>query len=246
MYKIIEKVIDVLLDELKPSRIEQRIKDQKASELGTELFLLYISTNTIISEGFSIVASLDTYLERMARHISKGDDAYATTFNTFVGKRIVNQKENIIKFGESASRLSDELDLVSAEAHRELRRLLSGKFNALNNLLQLLNSGNFPVNHENLLIPSDPHLHSQQLTELRRSISKIPLLPLEQSWDEKIYPIIQSYMASGEARTRLTEISKAAESLKNALEKHFSLKDVLIKVGDRRLKTSTGDYFWGH
>jgi hypothetical protein len=245
MFAIIERIFDIISDELKPASIERRIKEHKTKELGTELFLLYISANKIIAGGHDIIGSLEIYT-RMTRHISHGGDEYALTFNTFVGKAIIHQKDNIIKFAESAARLSFELDLVSAEAQRELRRLLSGKFNALNNLLEILTEGDFPVGSDEFLIPEADDFNDRVLKRLSIEARKVPMISYTKPWDENVFPKIESYIASHEPHDRLKRIEVAAETLKASLEKYFSVKDILLSIGDRRLVDSTKNYFWGH
>lgn len=65
-------------------------------------------------------------------------------------------------------------------------------------------------------------------------------------WGEDAYKIVKKFLSTREPHEQLEKIATIAKDLKMALEKHFSISDILLEVRDMRLgKAYEGDVFWG-
>ena len=65
---------------------------------------------------------------------------------------------------------------------------------------------------------------------------KLKVVPIEDiSYIEaNKYPVIKDYLQQRRPEKHLDEIEQVLKLLRDAIEKHFSLKDILLSVGDRR------------
>ena len=65
--------------------------------------------------------------------------------------------------------------------------------------------------------------------ELRREA-----ISISEPWNNNVYRQIKTHLDSRRPRDQLKYIYAAATQLRESLEKHFSIADILLEVGDRR------------
>ena len=253
MLEIVKVVLETLSKILSPSEISKLMKEKKLNDLGTKLFLIYFYLNEVLVNGEDIVSSLEVYVERMQRHITYGDDSYALTGGRWISFKLLQQRLSLAKLGRAIQSLSEELQLINADVYRQIYPLLKGKVNVLDSLLKILGNGALPLNalteqelisfiEEESRIGRSKSFSSRKALASRLEESSIPsIVP----WDENVFYQIKEYLDKSKPREQLKDIQDVAEQLKKTLESYFSISDILLKVGDKKLDIRyDGDYFW--
>jgi hypothetical protein len=70
-------------------------------------------------------------------------------------------------------------------------------------------------------------------------------VPLDAPWGAEIYDQIKLYLEVRNPRAQLDEIRNNLENIREAIERNFTIKDILLRVGDQRFSLHyTGEYFW--
>jgi hypothetical protein len=70
-------------------------------------------------------------------------------------------------------------------------------------------------------------------------------VPLDEPWNQEIYEQVKLYLEVRNPRAQLKDIKAALESIHAALERTFSIKDILLRVGDERFDLHyNGEFFW--
>lgn len=250
MFEIVKIILEIVAKALNFSDVSEFRKQKKLNELGKELFLLYTHLNEIIVCGESIINILEMYITRMEQHIEHGNDEYALTAGKWLEKNLDQQRINLVRFGRSVERLSRQLQVLDGESSRKLRPLLMQKASLLGTLIYTLSVKRLPtagpteieifelINKEK---SRDEPLNSLILTSDNYKVSSVSL---EMSWDRETYKAIKEYMRVYKPRKQLDEIRKVAEHMRTTLEQVFSIKDVLLKIGDKRLDAAEDKPFW--
>lgn len=234
-----------------PDLIKLRRSD-KLSNLGADLFLLYTALNESIICAQDIIKSLRVYVDRMERHLASGDDPYALTGGRWIRAKIEAQQQNLAKVGLNMGRWRRHLQVLDPNAFRTLVPLIQGKQNALDSLLKLLNGGALPLDPSSmtreLLGPEavdDLNLAALNDRDWQPQELRWSAVPTSPEWDAEVLSHVRRYLATNPS-ARLDEMAVALDQLRSALLENFSLADVLLRVGDKRLTTPyNGEYFWG-
>jgi hypothetical protein len=136
--------------------------------------------------------------------------------------------------------------------------LIEGKSNALDSLHRLLTQGLLPVGPDDQTTlrndyakPSSGDDHSkvlwrrdgEQRWELKERLSS-GALNTAVPWDGNTYTSVQHYLATRSPKEALVALAAIAEELRGAIEKNFTLADILIDVGDPRLSDGAEDILW--
>jgi hypothetical protein len=242
MLEIVKVILEVVGKALNPSEITKMRKEKKLRELGADLFLLYTHLNEILITGEEIIRSLEGYVSRMERHLTQGDDAYALTAGSWVKNKIVEQSFSLRKFGRTAERFANEMQILDADAYRKLQPLISDKMNVLWGLISVMDGGYLPMlgpTEADLLMlaeqkKEDPHGSTfGKLSRIGHDL-RVSSISSKVDWDENIYKQIKEYLLTREPRKQLEEIRIVLQQIRASLEGNFSLQDVLLEVGDRR------------
>lgn len=249
MFEIIKVILETLGKLLNPSELSKLAKDKKRREIGAQLFLVYVYLNEVIVCGESIISSLEVYIERMQL-----GHAHALTGGSWVSFKLNEQRLNIARLVTSIRRLSRELQIVDGEAYRQLMPLVEGKCNAIDGLLRILGDERLPLcgpTGRDVVAFAAESVHTRDRSELRHIIDDFMSQLEKQSvrtnvpWNENIFADIKTYVAQRKPREQLSYMREVAEQLRKSLEKHFSLSDILLEVGDRKLSLQyNGEYFW--
>jgi hypothetical protein len=252
MFEILKILIDTVGKALSPQAIAGYRKKKKLADLGKELFLLYSHLNEVIVTGYDIVSALETYVQRMGRHLSHSDDAYALTAGSWIRFRLVLQRVNLARLGGTLQRLSRELSILDGESYRRLRPLLDGKRNALDTLLTILGGGQLPLvmaDEESILQridsqKADDHFGMDIREEIGRELRRI-VIPTTVQWDGVVYEQVRRYLTDRNPRGQLKQLEEAAKQLHTTLKSSFDISDILLKVSDERYSTRyEGEFFW--
>jgi hypothetical protein len=232
---------------------------KKKAKIGANLFSIYNSLNQILINGYSIVGSLEDYLERMEQHLTKKDDKHALDVGrNSIGYLLVEQRVNIEKFRNALESLFLELNILNGDFVRKIIPLISGKFDALSHLIHVLSQGKMPLQsftmeefmdmvkaNEKWLSMFHDHDHDirdyylcidqkAQSNFLFKLDKNSIFIPLNKKWDKKIYLQIKEYLAEKNPRETLDEIKNTLETLRESIEKNFSVSDILLEVGGRK------------
>ena len=254
MFEVVKLIVETLSKVLDPKSIPTLLRDRRKRELGAELFVLYVALNEVVTNGESIVSSLQTYCKRMEAHMEGNSDPYALTGGSWIEHKLVRQRTNLAKFGRSVQRLYRELQIIDAESYRNMKPLIEGKSNALDSLMCNLSEAKLPANG-----PTDASLRQLLLQDderdfkawdrqgglaLREEFDRGSLSARE-PWNEQAYEIVERYLSTRKPRSQLEAISEVASNLKISLEKHFCVSDILLDVRDKRFDIDGDErFFW--
>jgi hypothetical protein len=137
--------------------------------------------------------------------------------------------------------------VLDAATYRQLLPFIEGKRNALDTLLKILGSGKLPLpdpegaGYIDLDQCRDEYHVKGRLCQAMASNT----IDTSQSWDNPIFQRIKDYFDTRNPRKHLTELEQILQTLKQTLEGNFSVKDILVEIGDKRLGNKyNGHYFW--
>jgi len=252
MFEIIKTIIELLKNGIDGLGKSTELRDKKhRRDLGAELAVLYLELCRVIASARDIVRSLEVYVERMGHHLAHGNDSYALTAGRWIRRRVTTQRVNIARFSRSAQRLAAMLHLMQPGAHATLEILLHSKVNALDSLHKLLDRGLLPIeepDEETMLeakrVQASGHYAVIDVKLKIEEELKRGALDTAVAWDAVVYTSVQDYLARRSPIDAILQLETIAESLRAAIEKHFTLADILIDVRDKRHGDGHDEYLW--
>lgn len=250
MVELIRTLVEALTQGLPGLRgIRQ---EKRRRKLGAELFILYVRLNEAMLTADRIVQSLEIYTQRMGRHIEHGNDRYALTAGNWIVGDVQKQIVNLTRISGLMSERGAALQIINPDAYNSLHPLLSGKFNGLRVLLEIMRSGALPLapTQEDIARVTDSlglarHERQRHMMVLMGELSpqwRETALTTSSEWGPSTHDCVVQYLQERKPREQLTEIRNALEMLRAALEEHFTITDVLLEVGDSRLGTRSGGF----
>jgi len=244
MLELLKILVEHVLKALAPDRVASVKKEKRLTELGTDIFLVYSALNAVIVHGRQIVAELEGGIPWMRRKVAEGEPERVYFQRVLV--RISQQLRNVEKLTTAVARLQDQLLLLDSDAALNLEPILAGKLNVLRALHDAVRSGAVVSIDEAKLremLSSGQSRDPDEVERLRYShyydgaiFSELLVyhIPDVQNLRANKVDLVESYLASGVANARLTELENHARALRGAIEKYFSLQDILLAVGDGR------------
>ncbi len=258
MLELIKVIIEPIAKSLSVTAVLEARKTRKAHEIGTELFLFYAALNETLVVGRNIVGELEracTWMEQQL-HNGEPDRCYSSP----LGFLLRQQSFNVMKLVASIKRLGLELQVIAPEAYVKLSPLIHGKFNTVNRLMELTSGakrapGLVSVDcsklqgrlaHALAILPlateGDLHMRAcgaanwvqnhvdEDLNDLlvAEPIEDIDRIPAKQ------FQVIRDYLDIHAPAKALDDIEGSLKILRDGLESNFSLRDILLNVGDRR------------
>ena len=182
-----------------------------------------------------------------------GYNKYVLKWGTNVmTEAIAIQHANIHKLFYSLRSFKYQLGIIDADAFLKLRYLIDVKKSSLQHLLDSLRYGNLP-----LYGPSEQeikgHLDQLNISQIKDQDSSIRSIfahdtgrayrendiSIYGKWDKDVYDVVKKYLEERNPREQLKYIYRVATQLRDALEKHFTISDILLEVGDNRLLGKT-------
>jgi hypothetical protein len=149
--------------------------------------------------------------------------------------------------GRSIQRFAGELQLLDAATFNQLIPFIMGKMNALDALLKILGSSKLPLSDPEGAgkIDLDQDQDEYEVKDRLRKAMARNTIDTSQSWDSTIFQRIKDYFDTRNPRKHLAELEQILRTFKQTLEGSFSVKDVLVEIGDKRLhNVYNGDLFW--
>jgi hypothetical protein len=138
--------------------------------------------------------------------------------------------------GRSIERFGSELQVLDARTYRQLGPFISGKMNALDALLEILGSGKLPISGPDAAGNIDLDQNKRYDVQIRLSQEmERNTIDTSQSWDSAIFQRIKDYFDTRNPRKHLADLEQILRTFKQTLEASFSVKDVLVEIGDKRL-----------
>lgn len=250
MLEIIKMIVDLLGKFINPSEILKLRREKQIGDLGAELFLLYVNLNEILIAGEHMIDSWKYYLNRIDRRKGYGYDTYTMSRSWALdrSRELHEQFQRIKKLSDGLSRCSAQLQILNAEAYLKISVLLFGwrKISLLRDLEGILRKGSMPLLSADMLndaleillrLDRDPNRNDENslINTMEKSCKEIIPLSDPSIWDSSVYKKIESYLNSGEPRQQLDEIRAVLQQLYSTLKDNFSIQDILLEVGDRRL-----------
>jgi hypothetical protein len=251
---IIERVISAApWKALKASKDERQL-----NRIGEQLFIFYMALNKIISNGDALVAEIEQVLNWTER---KGSAVQEIIISDLY-YRLVAQGVSIVELSSSAGVLATSLELVAPGPYAEVLPLIRGKAAALQEIAVALTGG-----YSTWVGRTRPFLELDHLTPPVREVINIGQLSQEvdAAFDLSVtlraqkgilkpeqLTLLRNFYDTQLGRDRLDALHKAASDLREAIIANFSVKELMLRVGDKSLVsgmpfTVLGDdpYRWG-
>jgi len=243
MIEFLQPLVDAVSRVL-PAFTDRRRRDAVA-ELGTELFLIYVQLNEALVAAEEIVSSLEAYVSRMQEHVQSGQDRYALNGGSWVSDRVRAQLENLQGIRATMNRWRRELQVLDGQSINQLHFLLNEKFGALGALAGAIYHQRLPLGIGDVILIDDQgvlrprHDIVARYEELDRNLA-MNSVDMNQPWGPEVLAVVERYLTLQRPRERMADIRSSLERIREALESNFSLTDVLMRVGDPRLRQRRG------
>ncbi len=246
MLEIIKIILENISKSLSVESIRKAKKEKRLNAIGTEIFLLYASLNSILVVARHIVRELESGLNWMIQKVEEGEpDRELFTKLPFLLRQ---QEINILEFIRAVKHLGMQLQVIAPEAYVKLHPLIHGKLNAISRLIGMMSGKR---SSPKLVTISDEKLQevmklaesgNQDLDMLFIHTRQDPLegllvaVPIDDisHIPAKNYRIIEDYLRTRNPVSVIAEIEVVRSMLRKAIEANFSLQDILLQVGDQR------------
>jgi hypothetical protein len=252
MFELAKLLADTVLKAIPLSDILSRRDKAKIRHIGAELFALYASLNEVYVVGSGITEEIQKGCGWMQRKLNEGQpDAELSTTLPFL---LSQQRVSLLKAVRSVNALAVELNIIDGKSYAALVPLIHGKGNAISDLLDSIawNEPSLKVYDEATLLagmqesydgalsssnsessrrPSMMRFGDQfSLTQKARRLSLTGVAHIKASR----LPELHAYLEAEKPAERLAELQRILDTFRAALEKNFSVSDILLAVGDRR------------
>jgi hypothetical protein len=236
MFELLKIMSDLVGKLVNPQLILKRKKKKRIAAIGRELFLCLHQLNEIIFTGYEILNDMEGCL----RCPNWPESCYMLPFSLNV------QMVNILRFGKTLEKLSQELNLIDSVAYQRLQVFYASKGAIIGHLSYMLRRGEFP-----LVVDERP------LLELLSSSSKkeIGWLPEDtlckfiDEWqnstisasklNKKAQGRIRAYLKEKQPQKQLKEMEDLSNKLHSTLKSHFDISEILMTLADLKKR---GDY----
>lgn len=249
MIEFLKLLVDIASKAI--SGLGTRHDKKRMSDIGAELFMFYIQVNEALVAGYAIVKSLEFYVESMDSCIAGGGDPDAFKGRPEISHRLQVQRDNLARIGETMQRWGRPLQILDGEACAQIAPLLHGKMNALDALLRLLGEGNLPITMTLEQLLALGHSEESSGSQMYRRLMEFEenatngAVSLGVPWGGEIHKRVKLYLETRNPRRQLDEIRHNLERIREALDRNFTITDILLRVGDERFSLKyDGDYFW--
>lgn len=240
MIEFLQPLVDAVSKAL--PAIAKHKERTSASKLGSELFLIYVQFNEALVLAEDIVSSLEVYVQRMTRHLETGEDKYALTGASWVSGKIIRQLENLAEIKGRMDQWRWELQILDGRSNNELNFLLDAKFSALNALAKTINAHRFPLRGNGIMIDDNGLIQAYDRRSARIQHRRLgnelisSSVPMVGPWGPDVLESINHYLSARKPREKLSEIRSSLEEIRAALEKNFTISDILLQAGDPRAR----------
>lgn len=254
MLEIIRLIAETVAKSLSIEALTKARKGKRLTEIGTELFLLYTSLNSILVMGRGIVSELERGLDWLDRKATGGEPD--RELFTHIGFKLQQQAVHILQFVASLKRLGLQLQVISPDVFFKLGPLIFGKLNAVRLLLDAMSAEHlFSISKARLDALTDfvsakaekmgpiksPEAASHLAFEMEvrhhdlfqdfvvdEGVENLSRIPARQN------ELIRAYLMQRQPRKDLDAIERVAKELRASIVENFSLSDILLAVADDR------------
>jgi hypothetical protein len=238
MFELLKVFVGKVLGKISVIKIMEYHKNAKVSNVGADLFMLYMSLNKIYVNGVEIVEELNkaiVWMERKCKE-KKGDQEYGT----YLPQLLRNQKIELTRFMASFERLNAELSILDRDSYEIIRAFVYPKAGMLDYLLQSIDE---PTDVDLFFVDEKGMDKITEVIENQRGrhqldwIGNLPSASINNmgSIPANKAPILKAYLKERAPMKHLSDIKKHLNKLHAILLKNFTSKDIILKVGDERL-----------
>jgi regulator of sigma D len=97
-----------------------------------------------------------------------------------------------------------------------------------------MDEGNLPTLDLTAELQSLSGMDFENIVELGVQIRRTSISS-SKAWDEQIYHRVKDYLSTRNPRQQLDDLKSILNQIREALERNFSLQDILLEIGDKRL-----------
>ena len=215
---------------------------QKADMVGASLFLVYVRLNDAILSGHHLIDMLGDYVAAAKRTDRLSLRQWG------VAAEVDSQVITIKRLLDAIQALNDEITVLNAGARLRLDVFLKNKWNALDAVLSVLRSDHLLLDSGRLRfyvdtylegdfenVSDEPSLRLAIFEGLRAELA----VDMSASPPDEAISALEDYLLNGKPREQLIELAQVAEDMRETLEAHFELRDVLPLLSKARRKTGS-------
>jgi hypothetical protein len=191
-----------------------------------------------------------------SQHVLKGcsivcNSGWWSEYDTSLRQNLVVQKDDLAVFLSAFSNLSTELNIINPKSFRKLYAFVYPKCGLIDVLSAVIHddcseAALFFLNEnsrEKLARPneepgSDARHARHDFTELKRTNEHQAISDLQHIQASKV-DVLRAYLEQRKPLEQLNELEEVLEKLHHALTSNFDLGDILLAVGDDRLRNSS-------
>ena len=236
MVEIFNALVEILSKAVPALTGARRTK--RLNTIGTDLFVIYFRLNEVLVTAEQIVSSLETYVERMGRHLASGGDPYALTAGSWIRELLERQSVNLTRLCDLLASHDMRLVLIDADAYTKLAPLIDRKSGAIRGLLKAIDGQRLPASPSaddvRFILATDDFWSRDRRYDHIIDHLRHDGIPLDRPWGEETYQTVVAYLRERDPKAQLAEIAAGVERLRAALLEHFSVEDLLLAVGDER------------
>jgi len=234
MLELIRLILETLSKVLPATRELKRSNERVA--LGSELFALYARVNEAMLCADDILDRLESLVRKTLYFQELGAPPPRNGIPPHVQEILLYQRVCLAQIAQTMNRLSTELNILDPASVAELTPLLRGKANILDAFLAVMKDGRLPVTEltadQLRLVDSRQFNYPQSLGNAW--VIRDHAIPLSEQWTKELFESVRSYLEQEQPRERVKAIRQHLERLRETLEQHFTLQEILTGVGDRR------------
>jgi hypothetical protein len=271
MFEVIKLFVEQVFKILNIEAIAKLRDRRNLAELGADLFALYTTLNFIYVTGLRIVSEIETIVRKYNQYIEENRfDGGVSGFD--LPELCNDQLRNLRTFAAAFTRIYGIMNIVDPRATREMHIFIGNKVNIIYEISGHLNGkyNNLafsPTYEENLInvikeaktALQDEHdntnifqrnEHMFRIFDIEKNEKLLDGLtkPESESLNDISYlseedvHLLSRYLETRKPRDQLEKLRDILDKFHENLLKNFELKDLLLKVGDDRLKQKS--FYW--
>jgi hypothetical protein len=233
MIDVAKTLIEKLIGCIDPRSILEAKKHNDFNIIGRDIFHLYMSLNEIYVCGCALTESIKRDIEWCERKVAGGEPD--RVLHTGIPKQLQNQNERLVTFLTAYARLNSHVAVLSPEISREIEKFVYPKLGIIDTLRRVLAdevSERVLVEFtEERLQAFEPHLRRISTTEHAPEIPNLNSIPASKG------AVLKTWLEQVQPEKRLDTIRNHLEKLHALLIENFTTRELLLNVGDERLKS---------
>ncbi|GAB3108381.1 hypothetical protein GCM10027160_06240 [Streptomyces calidiresistens] len=228
------RVVFAALAEALPN-VPRLRREKRRRELAADLFLLYVALNRVVLLAEEIVDDLEARVR-----YPPGDPR--ARFGPAASHRVRRQAEQLARVRTLLLEHSAVFQILHAEAYNRMVLLLGVKMSALDVLLFIMRTGTLPTEPSGGEVRRildaglpDPGVDFDEVAHRMELAWRHSGIALGSAPDADTRERIAAYLEESRPRERVAGMRRVLADFRAVLEENFSVGDVLLDVGDRRI-----------